>query len=388
MIILTISFFLLLLIYFSIEYTLLRTSLKKIPLRILVNGTRGKSTTTKIIYEILQQEKYKVFAKTTGEIPIQYLPNGTNKQISRSSPASIVENIRLLRKWAQESPDSVVMECMALQSETQAVLSNKIFQPSHILITNIAEDHAEVMGQDEKEIARTIFYCFRQKAKIFIDENLFNSYYALEGLPNLHRIQLTESFPESIDHIPPIILNQNWNLIKYFTQHIKLDPQIVYRCFIDEWCKISDSIYLSLPDLNISIWNLFPVNDIQSSNLFVQHSRNDLPQNSQIIILLNTRKDRSLRTKQFAEFLKKEFSQSNIWLTGSDRKLAMNLLIRKGIDKKFIFLKSEKVILEELKEGYLVPTTIYCMGNYKGMDHFVSSIRQLEIPDQRSQMLL
>ena len=113
MIILTISFLLLLLIYFSIEYTFLRTTLKKIPLRILVNGTRGKSTTTKIIYEILRQEKYKVFAKTTGEIPIQYLPNGTNKQIARFSPASIIENIRLLREWAYESPDSIVMECMA-----------------------------------------------------------------------------------------------------------------------------------------------------------------------------------------------------------------------------------------------------------------------------------
>ena len=387
MIILTISFLLLLLIYFSIEYTFLRTTLKKIPLRILVNGTRGKSITTKIIYEILRQEKYKVFAKTTGEIPIQYLPNGTNKQITRFSPASIIENIRLLRGWAYESPDSIVMECMALQSETQSVLSNKILQPSHILITNIAKDHTEVMGHDEKEIAKTIFNCLRQEAKIFIDENLLNSYYSSEDLPNLHRIGLAESFPEPIDHIPPMILNQNWNLIKYFAQHLKLNPQTVYQCFKKEWCKIGSNIYFSLPDLNISIWNLFSVNDIQSTNLFVQLSRNDLPQNSQIIVLLNTRNDRSLRTKQFAEFLKKEFSQSNIWLIGNDRKLAMNLLMREGVETKFIFLKSQRIILEELKKGYPVPTTMYCMGNFKEMDHFSSSIRQLEIPDQRSQTL-
>jgi poly-gamma-glutamate synthase PgsB/CapB len=387
MILFTISFLLLLLAYFTIEYLLIKTCLKKIPLRIMVNGTRGKSTTVKIIYEILRQEKHKVFAKTTGEKPTQYLPNGANKSISRFSPATILENIRLLRSWAHESPDSVIMECMALQPETQFVLSNRIFHPNHILITNIAMDHAEMMGQDEEEIAKTIFHSLRREAEIFIDNKVYKSFYTSEDLPNLHEIKLSEAFPERIDHIPPEILDQNWTLIKYVAQYLKLDSQTVYQCFKNEWCKISNNIYLSLPDLNISIWNLFSVNDTKSTNLFIQHSRNNLSQNSQIIILLNTRKDRPLRTKQFAEFLKMEFQESNIWLTGTDRQLGRNLLEREGIDPKFIFIKSQRVILEELNAGYPVSTTVYCMGNFKGTEYFISSIRELEKPFQRNQTL-
>lgn len=387
MIIFTISFLLLLLIYFSIEYTLLKIYLKKISSRIMVNGTRGKSTTVKIIYEILRQEKQKVFAKTTGENPIQFLPNGTNKTITRFSTASILENIRLLRRWAHESPDSVVMECMALQPETQFVLSNSIFKPNYILITNIAMDHAEVMGQGEEEIAKTIFQSLHPGAEIFMNEKLFNGYYASEELPNLHRIELAEAFPERIDHIPSEILDQNWTLVKYFTQHLKLDSQTVYQCFKEEWCKISNNIYLSSPDLNISIWNLFSVNDTQSTNLFIQHSRNDLSQNSQIIILLNIRRDRPLRTKQFVEFLWREFPESIIWLTGTDRQLGRRLLVSEGFDPKCIYIKSHRVILKELKTGYPIPTTIYCMGNFQGMEYFIRSIWELKKPFQRSQTL-
>jgi len=378
MIIFAISFFLLVLAYFTIEYQLLKTRLKKIPIRIMVNGTRGKSTTVKIIYEILRLEKQKVFAKTTGEKPLQYLPNGINKTILRISPASILENIRILRKWAHESPDSVVMECMALQPETQFILSNRIFQPNYILITNILVDHAEVMGQNVGEITETILECLHPKAEIFMNENQLNGFFASEDLPNLHRIASTDTFPERMDHIPSDILDQNWTLIKNFTHHLKIDLQTTFQCFKKEWARISKDIYLRIPDLNISIWNLFSVNDTQSTNLFIQHSRDELPQNSQEIILLNTRKDRPLRTKLFAEFLNREFKSANIWITGTGRQLGRNQFKREGVEANLISLKSYGAILEELKAGYPVPTTIYCLANFNGMEHFIKSIQELK----------
>jgi poly-gamma-glutamate synthase PgsB/CapB len=379
MIIFSTSFLLLLLIYFSIEYFLLRNFLKKIPLRILVNGTRGKSTTVKIIFEILMQEKHKVFAKTTGDKPVQYLPDGTVMIIKRFSPASILENIRLLKRWAHLSPDAVVMESMALQPETQFVLSNKILQPNYILITNIITDHLEVMGKNEKDVEKTVSNSLHQEAEIFLNSNLFTSFSLLKNdFPNLHRIKMSDPFPESIDHIPPKILNQNWNLIKYFAKHLKLNLQITYQCFKNEWSKISQNIFFSLPELNISIWNLFSVNDTQSTDLFIQHSLKEVSQNNQIIFIFNTRKDRPLRTKQFAEFIGRNFPKSTIVLLGNNRKLAKNFLIREGIEAKSIYLKSRKLILLKIKMGYPVPTIIYCIGNFKGMEYFIKSIQELE----------
>ena len=40
--------------------------LNKIPLRININGIRGKSTITRMIYSILREDQYHVIGKTTG----------------------------------------------------------------------------------------------------------------------------------------------------------------------------------------------------------------------------------------------------------------------------------------------------------------------------------
>ena len=73
-----------LIILFFSESFLLRFSLNKIPVRILVNGTRGKSTTVRILYEILKNSGYKTFANPTefefnSGITAIVGPNGSGK---------------------------------------------------------------------------------------------------------------------------------------------------------------------------------------------------------------------------------------------------------------------------------------------------------------------
>ena len=42
--------------------------LEKIPIRININGIRGKSTITRWIYSILREDKYRVIGKRTGTL--------------------------------------------------------------------------------------------------------------------------------------------------------------------------------------------------------------------------------------------------------------------------------------------------------------------------------
>ena len=71
--IITISFLsILLLILFVagfIEIYIHKLSLEKIPIRIHVNGTRGKSSVTRLIAAGLRAGGLNTFAKTTGTIP-------------------------------------------------------------------------------------------------------------------------------------------------------------------------------------------------------------------------------------------------------------------------------------------------------------------------------
>ena len=48
------------------EKKMVQKNIDKIPLRIVVNGIRGKSTVTRLITGILKEAGYKVVGKTTG----------------------------------------------------------------------------------------------------------------------------------------------------------------------------------------------------------------------------------------------------------------------------------------------------------------------------------
>ena len=118
------------------------------------------------------RSNYKVFAKTTGEKPIEYYPNGKQKIKKRIAPASIIENVRLLRKWSKLNPDCVVLECMALHPENQFILAYRMFKPTHVIITNVLHDHFEVMGDDINIISQTICNSFYKNAKIIVPNKL------------------------------------------------------------------------------------------------------------------------------------------------------------------------------------------------------------------------
>ena len=95
---------------FFLEAIFLNRALKKIPIRILVNGTRGKSTTVRLLYELFRLNGKIVFAKTTGDNPEILFPDGTKKTVRRFSPPSIIENIQILLRATRQQPDVFVME--------------------------------------------------------------------------------------------------------------------------------------------------------------------------------------------------------------------------------------------------------------------------------------
>ena len=54
-----------------------RRNLKVIPIRIMVNGTRGKTSVTRLIAAILREAGIRTWAKTTGTQAAWILPDGS-----------------------------------------------------------------------------------------------------------------------------------------------------------------------------------------------------------------------------------------------------------------------------------------------------------------------
>src|SRR5579863_2125853 len=68
-----------------------RRHLRVVPVRIHVAGTRGKSTTTRLIAAGLRADSRRVVAKTTGTEPRIILPDGSEAPWRRRGPASVRE---------------------------------------------------------------------------------------------------------------------------------------------------------------------------------------------------------------------------------------------------------------------------------------------------------
>ena len=131
-------------------------SLSLIPLRIHVNGTRGKSSVTRLIAAGLREGGLKTFAKTTGTAPRVIDSGGKDRIIHRLRLPSIGEQVRLLRYFSAQKPDVVVIECMAVQPQYQWIAEHKMVK-SHIgVITNVRPDHLDEMGPTEEDVAHSL----------------------------------------------------------------------------------------------------------------------------------------------------------------------------------------------------------------------------------------
>jgi len=139
-----------------IEYKYHQRSLDSIPLRIHVNGTRGKSSVTRLVAAGLREGGIRTFAKTTGTAPRVIDAEGRDRIIHRLRLPSIGEQVRLMDYFSTEKPDAVVMECMAVQPQYQWIAEHQMVQ-SHIgVITNVRPDHLDEMGPTEDDVAMSL----------------------------------------------------------------------------------------------------------------------------------------------------------------------------------------------------------------------------------------
>jgi gamma-polyglutamate synthase len=130
--------------------------LEKIPIRVLVNGSRGKSTVTRLVAAALREHGLVVIARTTGAAARHILNDGQEREIVRVGRTRISEIMQTVKLAVSKNADALVVECMALQPEYQRVVGKKYVRSTLGVITNIREDHLDVMGPTLKDSARNL----------------------------------------------------------------------------------------------------------------------------------------------------------------------------------------------------------------------------------------
>lgn len=130
-----------------------RRRLSSIDAKIVVSGTRGKSSLTRWVYDTLSDRGLDVYAKVTGNRPVS-LYRGQEHPIERGKEVRLYENEREIREHTPE--DAMVLENQAISSYTNRIVNEFFARADVVVLTNVREDHLSTLGDDRYKIARSL----------------------------------------------------------------------------------------------------------------------------------------------------------------------------------------------------------------------------------------
>jgi poly-gamma-glutamate synthase PgsB/CapB len=157
-------------LYLLFEILRHNAALKKIPIRIHVNGTRGKSSVARLIASGLRGGKIKTCAKTTGTMARFIFPDGSEEPVYRYARTNIIEQVGVIRRSAKRGAQALVIECMALQPLLQSLCELRLVRSTHGVLCNAREDHLDVMGPLESDVALALAGTMTVKGHFFTPE--------------------------------------------------------------------------------------------------------------------------------------------------------------------------------------------------------------------------
>jgi poly-gamma-glutamate synthase PgsB/CapB len=141
------------LLYGILEYQVHLRNLRAVPIRVHVNGTRGKSSVARLIAAGLRAGGVRTVAKTTGSAARYIHPDGSEEPILRAGPPNVREQLGIIRRARREGARAIVMECMAVLPELQIVCERRILKSTVGVITNARPDHLDAMGPTVDDVA-------------------------------------------------------------------------------------------------------------------------------------------------------------------------------------------------------------------------------------------
>jgi gamma-polyglutamate synthase len=304
----TLSLFLIYLIYERIALNSVR---KSIPLVITVTGTRGKTSTVRLLASVLREAGRTVLAKTTGSQAQFVLPDGTTQDIPRRGLISVLEQKNALRKAAQLKADCLIVEMMSIRPENHHVEAEQILKPDIALLTNVRRDHTEAMGETLEEIATTLRLGLPREAKVYVPEE----YLTLIDSPNdKSRWRQIISVGRKSSALPDQQeaefsrgeFGENLDLVAAVAKSLNIGEVAVTRGIRNVVHDIGElSIWTHrVGDKKIILVSAFAANDPESTIKVYEKIREILPQNpSSFTGLLNLRSDRPDRTVQWINAL-------------------------------------------------------------------------------------
>jgi len=380
-----IALILTLLVFGIFEYYNHRLVLNQLPIRIHVNGARGKSSVTRLIASGLREGGLKTLAKTTGSAPRIINEFGKDLVIHRLRSASIGEQVKLLRSFAKKKPDAVVIECMAVQPQYQWVAEQKMIQSTVSVITNVRPDHLDEMGSTMEDIALSLSNTIPFNGTLVTAEK--------DILEPLERV--AKSRNSNVDVVDADSISEDYMDKFPFLEHaenVALALQVCKDVGVEEKIALAGMLKTNPDPGALVIWgldfnghphhfvNAFAANDPKST-LKIWNMLERRIGNRPTCIFLNTRSDRRYRTKQLMNLVCNEIQPDLFIIRGDDLPKELHMLIDNH-ESMEVKLFSEKAKPSKLFEYFtsIDSQFIIGIGNIVGWgENFVSELKEYRI---------
>lgn len=354
-----------------------RRHLSKIPIRVHVNGTRGKSSVTRLIAAGLRAGGLKVFAKTTGTLPRVLTPDEKEYPVFRPGGPNIIEQMRVVSLAAANKADCLVVECMALLPFLQWMSEAKLIRATHAVITNARADHLDIMGPTERDVALALSGMVPQKGKLYV------------GLSSHQDIFEMAAFDRQADYLPikaeEIAQISKEALAQFsYTEHaenVALALKVCEDIGVPREKALKGMIQVvpdpgAMIDLEVHFFgrrfyfvNGFAANDAESTERIWKMSLEKFKNVERRIAIFNCRADRPERSLQLGRACVGWPQADAVVLMGSGTYLFARAAAKAGMDlSKLIFADDENVekIFEKLVEISGPSALIVGMGNIGG----------------------
>lgn len=340
------------------EALLHRRKLDKIPTRIHVNGTRGKSSVARLIAAGLRAGEIRTCCKTTGTLPRMILPDGAEYPVFRPARANVIEQLRIVDFAVEFESEALVLECMALIPYLQWLSESKLVRATHGVITNARADHLDVMGPAETDVAKALCGMIPLDGKLFTAERRH-----LGILTDAAKDRGTEVIAISevdVARITPLDLSgfmyvehaENLALALRICEDLGVDRTTALRGM---WEAKPDPGAMTAHEMDffgrkMFFVNGFAANDPESTERIWRLAIERYPDVEKRIAIFNCRADRPDRSRQLAEVIADWPQADHYVLIGSGTYIFAKYAEKGGVDLlKVVFAENQRA--EEIFES-------------------------------------
>ena len=321
---------------------------RRIPIRVHVNGSRGKSSVARLIAAGLRAGGLRVVAKTTGSAAAVIHVDGSETPIRRRGGPNIREQLGVIRQATRENCEALVIECMAVRPDLQYTCEHGIVRATHGVITNVRPDHLEVMGPTLDDVAASLAGTVPREAHLFTADENYGAFFAARARRD--RSRHTQCTPAGItaadlSGFGYIEFPENVNLALAVCAEVGIpretalagmwdvtpDVGALTRWRFAEACPRTDPPSIK----RLEFVNGFAANDPVSYIRIWRHL-GLVEDPERVVLVMNIRGDRQRRSKDLAPLFGKQMPAARYVLIGEQTAVFRDMLRRQGLPADLI----------------------------------------------------